>query len=142
MVSNYLKYGVFTLALIGITVFSTWIGFKKGLEHGGAIEATSLGAISTAQISRLESGTQEDIDNVIALFEIYVNHGLDQFYWYSEYGNSFWANFVTDNYEDKMLTSVKIIAQYRKKNPESELMKKINNETYMKRKAIVDVLTE
>lgn len=142
MVSKYSKYGMFILLLVGVSIFSTWFGFKKGLEHGAAIEATSFGAISAAQIARLKSGRQEDIDNVISLFEIYVDHGLNQFYWYRENGSSFWGDFVVDEYNSSMQSSAKRLAQYRRDNPENELMKDIDNESYVQRKAVVEVLTE
>lgn len=142
MIPKYFKYAVFVFLLIGVSVLSTWVGFRKGLEHGAAIEATSFGAISAAQILRLKSGTQEDIDNVIGLFEFYVDHGLNQFYWYGENGNSFWGDFIVDGYDGLMLDSAKILAQYRSENPEQEIMKEIDHESYAQRKVVVEALME
>ena len=138
-----------TLNFIGIAsvviLFSSgsaWYGFWKGVEHGGALETTALGALSTAQIKRLKSGSSDDINGVIGFLEYYVDHGLNQYNWYEESGSKLWGNLLADDYEESLTRSAKFAAEYRAENPENTIVESIHPELFAKRKQAVENLTK
>ncbi|MDO6568153.1 hypothetical protein Q4561_13860 [Alteromonas sp. 1_MG-2023] len=131
-----------TLAVFLFSSGSAWYGYWKGVEHGGALETTALGALSTAQIKRLKSGTPDDINAVIGFFEYYVDHGLNQYNWYDENGSKFWGNLLANDYEESLIRSAKLVAIYRAENPENTMIESIYPVDFAKRKQAVEKLTK
>lgn len=121
---------------------SAWYGFWKGVEHGGALETTAFGALSTAQIKRLKSGSSDDVNNVIGFFEFYVDHSLNQYGWYEESGSELWGRLLADDYEESLVNAAKIAAEYREENPEPAIIEKIDPLNYAKRKLSVKKLAK
>ena len=127
---------------------SAWFGFKQGAKYSSASEYLALAAISTAQVNRLKSGNKEDINNVVSLFDIYINHGVDQFYWYSENGNKYIGDLFYTGYESSMVDSIKIIASHRSRDPEIDVSSSLSGEVkdsyvdgYIIRKSVIGVIS-
>ena len=127
-------------------VSGAWWGFKQGQEYGSVMESVSFAHISTAQVDRLESGNRKDIERVIELFNLYINHGVDRFYWYAEHGNKHIAGLFYEGHEEILIRSMKGIATFRASNPEKDfssglsgLAKENYLEAYRNRKAVIEI---
>ncbi|WP_123636840.1 hypothetical protein [Marinimicrobium koreense] len=124
-----------------------WWGISQGVKHGVALDAVAFSAISTAQIKKLESGDPEDIEEVVSLLELYIDHGLDQFAWYGEHGNPYVSELIFSDYEASMIRGVRHAAKYRAGNPEKDVSEMLSDrlrseydEAYIKRKSVVEVM--
>lgn len=147
-----LSYKVLVASLVLIvscTGVGFWWGFNQGVRYWGVLDSVAFANISTAQVNRLQSGNPEDIDKVISLFDIYINSGIDSFYWYSENGNKYIGELFYKGYEASLVKSMKNIATYRMGNPEKDISSFLSGEAkesyidkFVKREAVVEVMTE
>jgi len=130
-------------------VLGAWWGFKQGQQYGSALESVAFAHISTAQIKRLKSGGPEDIENVISLFDIYINHGVDRFYWYTKNGNKQVGEFFYKGYEKSLVKAMKGIASFRVVNPEKDISDHLSGEAkqayvdgYITREAVIELMAD
>ena len=82
------------------------------------MESVVLGAVLTAQVNRLQSGTEDDVRNVEGLMNFYIDFGIDGFNWYQTDGNQFLSNMFLEEHVNLIEKSIITISKFRTENPD------------------------
>ncbi|MBV1909328.1 MAG: hypothetical protein KUG78_08395 [Kangiellaceae bacterium] len=114
--SSKLVIGV--VALVSVFCIGVSYGFKHGAENRANLESVVLGAVLTAQVNRLQSGTEDDVRNVEGLMNFYIDFGIDGFNWYQTDGNQFLSNMFLEEHVNLIEKSIITISKFRTENPD------------------------
>jgi hypothetical protein len=131
------QYLVLVVSIVAAFSFGSIYGYSQGME-ASRIESAAFGAIATAQLKRLDSGDELEIQKVHDLLNIYVRLGMDSYSWYDENGLSPISGlFFDSNPEPALSSAIRIMAEYRRDNPEHDF----SDDAYKKRMVLVEKFT-
>ena len=118
MANPIMKIVLGILTLVSVFCIGVSYGFKSGAENQANLESVALGAILTAQVNRLQSGSEKDLRDVEGLMEFYIDFGIDSFNRYQTDGNKILSSVFLEGHLDVLDKSIISLSKFRMDRPD------------------------